>query len=549
MHKGVQDIWAIGKSPIKIEPLLNYLQEYPLKNVVNELSDGFVNGFRLKYTGPRIHRVSPNLLSAYQHQEELKEKVRKEINLGRVAGPFDNLPISNLQISPVGIVLKSDGLNWRLISHLSYPPSNGINAFIDPKFCTVKYTSFDRVVEMLSQLGKGAEMGVIDIKSAFRLLRVYPGDFDLLGFQIEGKYYIDKCLPMGCAISCNIFEQFSTFLHWLVEKKSGMKTLDHYLDDFFFAGQKHSNYCKNLMNCFLDICHELGIPIAQDKLVGPVTNLIFLGLELDTLEMCIKIPAKKLESLITDLQYFLNQNRITLKNLQSLVGSLNFFSKAVRSARAFNRRFYDLMSRAKKPYHFIKLNTETKEDMRMWLYFLQSFNGKTYFPQSSWSDSDVLELFTDSAGSADLGCGAYFSGQWAYFPWPKSWEEEGILKDMTFLEFVPVVLAIAIWGDRFQNQKIIFNIDNLSLVNILNSQTSKSKRVMALIRPFILYTLRNNVVFKAKHIFSKSNFIADAISRQQWDRFRTLAPQAQLNPQEIPVSFRQMICKMKLNGL
>ena len=57
-----------------------------------------------------------------------------------------------------------------------------------------------------------------------------------------------------------------------------------------------------------------------------------------------------------------------------------------------------------------------------------------YFPQSSWSDSDVLELFTDSAGSAEMGCRAYFSGQWAYLLWPKSREEEDILKDMTFLE-------------------------------------------------------------------------------------------------------------------
>lgn len=148
-----------------------------------------------------------------------------------------------------------------------------------------------------------------------------------------------------------------------------------------------------------------------------------------------------------------------------------------------------------------------------------------------------------------MGCGAYFADQWAYFLWPKPWEEEGILKDMTFLEFVPVVLAVAIWGDHLQNQKIILNIDNLALVNILDSQTSKSKRVMSLMRPFILYTLRNNVIFKAKHIFSKYNSIADSISRQQWDRFRNLAPRAQLNPQEIPVSFRQMICKRKLTGL
>jgi hypothetical protein len=31
----------------------------------------------------------------------------------------------------------------------------------------------------------------------------------------------------------------STFLHWLVEKKSGSKNLDHYLDDFIFAGEEN----------------------------------------------------------------------------------------------------------------------------------------------------------------------------------------------------------------------------------------------------------------------------------------------------------------------
>jgi hypothetical protein len=31
---------------------------------------------------------------------------------------------------------------------------------------------------------------------------VYSGDFDLLGFKIEEKFYIDKCMPMGCSASC-----------------------------------------------------------------------------------------------------------------------------------------------------------------------------------------------------------------------------------------------------------------------------------------------------------------------------------------------------------
>jgi hypothetical protein len=51
---------------------------------------------------------------------------------------------------------------------------------------------------------------------------------------------------MGCSVSCATFERFSTFLHWVIENKSGSKNIDHYLDDFLFGGEKGTNECKNL---------------------------------------------------------------------------------------------------------------------------------------------------------------------------------------------------------------------------------------------------------------------------------------------------------------
>lgn len=49
-------------------------------------------------------------------------------------GPFSHLPIPNIHISPIGLVPKSSG-GWRMITHLSYPPSQEINFFIDPSTC------------------------------------------------------------------------------------------------------------------------------------------------------------------------------------------------------------------------------------------------------------------------------------------------------------------------------------------------------------------------------------------------------------------------------
>jgi hypothetical protein len=59
---------------------------------------------------------------------------------------------------------------------------------------------------MIFSLGRSTQLAKIDIRQAFRLLIVNPADFDLLGIKFDGKYYIEKCLPMGCSISCALFE-------------------------------------------------------------------------------------------------------------------------------------------------------------------------------------------------------------------------------------------------------------------------------------------------------------------------------------------------------
>ena len=227
-------------------------------------------------------------------------------------GPFSTKPISSLRISPIGLVQKSDN-SWRLISHLSFPSGSSVNDFIHEDFRRVKCSSFDKVVEMISSLGRSAKIGKIDIRQAFRLLIINPADFDLMGITFCDMYYVDKCLPIGCAISCQLFERFSSFLHWLVQDTSGIETLDHYLDDFIFAGSESNNNCKILMDTFMNISSKLGVPIAENKTVWP-TFLAFLGLHIDTLLMVVKIPADKLYKLKAGIQSIVRVKKIKLKD-------------------------------------------------------------------------------------------------------------------------------------------------------------------------------------------------------------------------------------------
>ena len=127
---------------------------------------------------------------------------------------------------------------------------------------------------MIFKLGKFAIMGKRDIKSAFCLLPVHREDFHLLGIFFENSFYVDKRLPTGCKISCKLFEQFPTFIHWLVSYKSGNDNLDHYLDDFIFAGLSDANDCQLLLDTFTCVYDDLGVPIAEEKSAGPSEVLV-----------------------------------------------------------------------------------------------------------------------------------------------------------------------------------------------------------------------------------------------------------------------------------
>ena len=107
--------------------------------------------------------------------------------------------------------------------------------------------------------------------------------------------------------------------------------------------------------------------------------------------------------------------------------------------------------------------------------------------------------------------------------------------------------SISLWGQKsFKNKiTIIMHTDNQALVCIINKQTSKSKRVMMLVRKMVLLLLENNIMFKAQHIYGKVNNIADALSRKQFQKFRTLAPKADQDPEPIPIEFQVAMLGVK----
>jgi hypothetical protein len=74
----------------------------------------------------------------------------------------------------------------------------------------------------------------------------------------------------------------------------------------------------------------------------------------------------------------------------------------------------------------------------------------------------------------------YTAVKWAHLQWPSEWKSTPLLRDITYLELIPIALAIFLWGQEFRNKNVIFFSDNEAVVSILNSKTSNSKTVMSL---------------------------------------------------------------------
>ncbi len=503
----------------------------------HELISGFTNGFDIGFRGEVNSDTSVNNLRSTMGLEPVvSQEINKELLNGRIEGPFPVPPFEKFQLNPIGIVPKKEPNSYRMIVDLSFPPGHAINDHIDDSFAKVQYSSVYDAVEALVACGPNAYMAKTDIKKAFRLIPISPKQYHLLCIRWEDVYFFDKTLPMGCRSSCKIFQSFSDALKFIASSK-GIQWLINYLDDFLFVAATKQK-CLEALRKFRAICAFIGVPLAIDKTFLPSQIMIFLGLEYDSIAEVIRLPADKLARCREGIKRLLgypspNQSSCsskskksskvlcTLRELQSILGLLSFACSVIVPGRAFLRRLFALTAGVAKPYFFVKITNVARKDLRVWEVFLDSFNGVSLYKEQLFLKEDVCHFYTDA--SKNLGCGAVFGRHWFSLHWPSIWWTE---QNITFLELVPIVLALEAWGHLIRNRCLIIHTDNQALVHVINSQSSKEVLVMCFIRKLVLKALLSNVLIQAIHVPGSHNVYADLLSRLQVPRFFQLHPEA-----------------------
>ena len=267
-------------------------------------------------------------------------------------------------------------------------------------------------------------MAKVDIKSVFRLLPIHPADRNLLAMEWGNHIYIDGCLPFfGLRSAPKLFNVLADVLSWIAQQKGAPHIL-HYLDDFLLIGPPCSPDCKHNLNSFMQLCTNLGVPLASEKIEGPSTSLTFLGITLDTAHMELRLPQDKLLRIKEALTKWLGKKTATKREILSLVGLLQHATKVVRCGRTFVARMYATAAKVKQLHFFTRLNKDFRSDIGWWHAFTHCWNGLSMLHNFK-SLSYRFTIHTDASGS--WGCGAFMSGQWLQWEWPITCVPQGIM--------------------------------------------------------------------------------------------------------------------------
>ena len=336
-------------------------------------------------------------------------------------------------------------------------------------------------------------------------------------FNGKERYLCDSKLPFGAKLSVGIFHRLTQAVKRMMDRR-GHDLLIVYLDDFLIIANSKEE-CAAALICLIQLLRKLGFAIHWGKVVDPTTKITFLGIELDSISMSVRLPSDKLDSLRQELLEFVQRKRASKRQLQSIAGKL-FWAAVVKGGRVFLRRIFDQTSFLKHASHKTLISPEMRKDFLWWFKFLQTFNGKS----TILDKQPFYGVFTDACDDA---AGGSFGHDWFYFNWDQDLPQASSLH-INEKEVLAVVLAAQRWSKYWVNKRIVLHSVTVACVN---KGTSKNKMVMQCLRRLFWLSATHNFHMIARHLPGCLNIAADSASRLHSPGYlQTLLPYTACTP-------------------
>ncbi|KAJ1177127.1 hypothetical protein NDU88_002389 [Pleurodeles waltl] len=99
-----------------------------------------------------------------------------------------------------------------------------------------------------------------------------------------------------------------------------------------------------------------------------------------------------------------------------------------------------------------------------------------------------------SGGVAAVVLSCSSSGDFDERQAPPTWTRGG--RSIAFLERSPLIVAVCVWGHLLEHRRVLFRVDNLAVVHLVNRQSAREPQVLRLLRVFVLHSLGARVTWR-----------------------------------------------------
>ena len=505
--------------PINTNLNIPYLRSMLFDYKDDKICDFLEFGFPLGYLGDDkiLNNVDKKNLWKFKNHQGAEEfpvdmlsYLKKESQHKAILGPFKTNPFdSGIKISPLNTVPKSGSSERRVILDLSYPKGASVNDYISKDFylgdkIDLVYPKVDDFIELIKQKGQGCLLYKTDLRRAYRQLGYCPSSYNKVSFVWKKHIFCDTVLCMGSRSSAYCCQKFTNAISFIMFKL-GIYILN-YLDDLASA-ETHQNadFAFKTMQAMLQKC---GIEEPKNKACSPATSMTFIGVLFNTITMTIEITPERLQEIITILATWLDKSSASLKDIQSLLGKLNFVAACVRPGRIFIARMLKWLKVLYKEDS--KLNVipnYVKKDILWWYTYLPRYNGVSMMLYEEWCSPDSIF----SSDSCLQACGGFWEGKYFHSKFPSNFEKCGY--SINILEMFAIIVSLKLWGSFFKGKRIQIFCDNESVCFCLNTGKSHNEILQSCLREVAFLAAIYEFQIRAVHLSTDCNRLADTLSR------------------------------------
>ncbi len=541
-------------TPINVDAFASLLDDHPNQPFVRSVLKGLREGFwpfadAKPSEYPDTWDEARNPPDDDSARNFLRAQRDEELRLGRYSPSFGPDLLPGMYSMPVHVVPKPHSNKFRLVNDQS-AGAFSLNSMIRPE--SIKGAVLDGMPPLGADLreirrsfpGVPLILWKSDVSQAYRRL---PVSFYWQVFQavtIDGLRYIDRCNLFGGRGSLRVWMAFYCLVHWIAQRKRGIRFLRTCVDDNFGPELRscvewyapYSKFLPRAQARLLRLWDDINLPHDEEKQLAGI-QLTIVGFSVDADELSITLPDEGKQRLLREIESFIDTEsggrRRSLAQFRSFMGYLNWAFNVMPLLKPALSHAYAKIAGKTNRHAGIYLNAPVLEGLR-WLLLHASVAPPIFLLESLvWSPADLVQgsapdefALVDASGS---GLGLYFPWlHWGFYCLRPESAPSGAIFFFEALAVCAAVHRVHGWhqADRRVRRFAVLS-DNTNTVSIFNTLRALPVYNSVLIST-VSILLESGMQLRVDHIPGRLNVVADALSRGRLDVARAADPAIKL---------------------